>query len=244
MFQRLRAFFGKKEKDQGEVHAPSGGQDPYANLLWLEPSDTPLGVRALDCRPVAFGMLCFTKERAVAQRYNELRLSSGEQVQGQAPLSPLKVPCDLRYPHNGTEVPDGCAFRAECMEDKWDAFLFKGYLYLTRSWTGELVYKAKIDFAEDAVQVSEIEANDTSCDHSPQLAVRQLDFLIRSHLTHLPVAHPVPESVPPEPRQIALYSFTTYGRRGLFASYDDTTAGKPWFFAEDDGQQTTSDSAG
>jgi len=170
----------------------------------------------------------------VAQRFNELRASTGEELRGKAPDDAIEVPGELRYPHNNEVVPDGCAFRSQCMEDKWDAFILDGHLYLRRSWTSDLVYKPRISFGDEAV-ISDIQANRGACEGDPQMALRQLDYLVRSHLLQLPVAHPVPASVGNDPKSIALYSFSVYGCRGIFASFEDTTKAQPWFF--EDGAQ-------
>ena len=212
----------------------SDPDDMFAALTWLEADQTPLGIRVLDCRAVAFGMFSTTKDESVALRYNELRDSSGEEHVGQLPDDPLTAKCDLRYAHNGSEVPDGCLFSSQCMEDKWDAFLLQGHAYFRRSWTGILIYKAKMLIRPTEVRVTDLVLNADTCEGTPQLATWQLDYLIKSHVLGQPVAHPVPATISPEPDDIALYSFSQYGRRGMFASYEDTTQCRPWYSGGDD----------
>jgi hypothetical protein len=215
----------------------SDTDDKFAALTWLEADQTPLGLRVLDCRSVAFGMTSTTGDESVARRYLELRDSSGDEHVGRPPDDPLVAEADLCYGHDGSEIPDGRLFSSECMEDKWDAFLLQGFLYFRRSWTGNLIYKARMAIEPDAVRLTDIVANTANCDGNPRLAVWQLDYLIRSHIFGRPVAHPVPDTIPPQPDEIALYSFSQYGRRGMFASYEDTTQGRPWFFGDEDAEK-------
>jgi len=50
-----------------------------------------------------------------------------------------------------------------------------------------------------------------------------VDYLIRSHLYRLPLPHPLPKSVGQDPRELALFSFSQYGRYGLYGTFADTT---------------------
>ena len=220
-------------KDRGD---DSGSEDVFNQLAWLDPQDTPLGVRALDCRPTAFGLISTTKDESLGQRFLELRTSTGEELIGTMPDDAITVPEELHYPHNDQAAPDGCAFRSQCMEDKWDAFILDGRLYLSRSWRGDLVYGAGIRFGAEAV-ISGIQADRRACEGNPRMALRQVDYLVRSHLLQLPVAHPVPSSVGDDAIEIALYSFSMYGRRGIFASFEDTTKAQPWSFEEGEEDQ-------
>jgi hypothetical protein len=209
-------------------------EDMFRRLAWLSPEETTLGVKAMDCRPTALGLISTTPEESLVQRWLDLRASTGEELRGTIPDDAITVPEELHYPRYGQPVPEGCAFRSQCMEDKWDGFILDSRLYLRRSWSGHLVYKASISFGAEAV-VSGIQAGRRACEGDPAMALRQVDYLVRSHLLELPVAHPIPVSVGDNPKDIALYSFSVYGRKGIFASFQDTTKARPWFF--DDGAQ-------
>jgi len=221
------------KKDRG---GDDGSEDVFSQLAWLDPQDTPLGVRALDCRPTALGLISTTKDESLGRRFLDLRASTGEELIGAIPDDAITVPEELQYPHDEQAVPDGCAFRSQCMEDKWDAFILDGHLYLSRSWRGDLVYGANISFGAKAV-ISGIQANRRACEGDPRMAFRQVDYLVRSHLLQLPVAHPVPAGVGDDAIEIALHSFSMYGRRGIFASFEDTTKAHPWFFEEGEQDQ-------
>jgi hypothetical protein len=119
--------------------------DLFSQLTWLGPDQNPFRMRVLDCRPFSTTMISTTKDPAIAARFNALRRENGEQHRGQHPADPLAVPCVLSYPFNG-ESRDGPLFVARQMEDKWDVYLSDSTLYFARSWTGELAFRAAVEF--------------------------------------------------------------------------------------------------
>jgi hypothetical protein len=101
----------------------------------------------------------------------------------------------LTYPFGG-EARDGPLYVAQRMEDKWDIYLYDGYLYFARSWTGELAYRARIEFQERAAVVTGIDVSRTRLMNEPPLAIRTVDFLIKTHLHRREAPHPLPEWFP------------------------------------------------
>jgi hypothetical protein len=187
---------------------------------WLEADDNPYGVRCLDCRGFTRTVLASTSDPGIARLFAELRNSAGEQHRGKVPPDSVVVECNLRYPHQG-ETKDGPVFIAQEMEDKWDIYLYDGYLYFARSWTGALVFRAKIDFTGQEAVLSLVEANPQVAADDPDFVIRQVDFLVKSHLYRIETPHPLPPDFPDDPEQIALYSFSQYGRWASFATYED-----------------------
>jgi hypothetical protein len=194
----------------------------FERLTWLDESSNPFGVRCLDCRSFSRAWLSTTQDPGVAARFSELRKSTGEQYVGRLPPNGVMVPCDLSYPPIG-QIEDGRLFVAEVMEDKWDIYLYNGYLYFARSWTGDLVFRARIAFTASGANVTSIDADAQAASPSPTYIVQQVDFLVKSHLYRREVPHPLPADLADEIQSIALYSFSQYGRRASFASYEDTT---------------------
>ena len=167
-------------------------------------------------------MLAVTQDSTVADSYARLRGSTGEEYRGRSPEDARTCECDLRYPHKG-DTRDGPIFKAEVMEDKWDIYLYDSHLYFARSWTGKLEYRAMIDFHDDVAHVVGVEARKEVVENDPSYPIAAVDYLIRSHLYRLPAAHPLPKSIGRDPRQLALFSFSQYGRHGLFGVLGDTT---------------------
>jgi hypothetical protein len=197
--------------------------DLFAQLNWLGPDQNPFRLRVLDCRPFSTSMISTTKDPSIAARFNRLRRSTGEEHRGHHPGGPLTAPCALRYPFNG-EGKDGPLFVAGQMEDKWDIYLYDGYLYFARSWTGELVFRATVEFRGREAVVTAVEASRAKVPDDPALAVRMVDFLVKTHLCRQEAPHPLPRDHSDDKQAIALYSFSEYGRWAFYGSFEDTTA--------------------
>jgi len=162
------------------------------------------------------------------------RRGSGEQLRGLEPDDPVTRPCDLRYPHKGPGQ-DGPLFRSPSMDVKWNIDLFDGYLYISRSWTGEVIYKVKIDFEGEEARVSEIICPGGFFPEDPDFHIRAADFIIRSHLIGWPVPHPIPGLIKGNPKFLANFSWSHFGVYGYWGTYEDTTRIQPApeFFEED-----------
>lgn len=216
MFNRLFRLFQKKE----DTAAPTPG---FPELQWLDADQNEFHLRVLDCRPFTHAMLSLTSDENVALRFTRLRQSSGIEHVGREPDDSVTAECRLTYPYSG-EVQDGMLFIAEQMEDKWDIYLYDGHLYFARSWTGNLSFKAAVAFTDRECVVSSVQSSASEGDGTSNLSIRQVDFLIKRHLLRREVPHPIPRSIPDSPKEIALYSFSLYGRWASFASFEDTTA--------------------
>ena len=193
-----------------------------AGLTWLDPEENPFGIRVLDCRCFTKNMLSTTPDTELAQRFLHLRNSTGEEYRGQVPGNLMAVSCRLVYAHEGSQGDDGPLFKAEEMEDKWDVYFYDGYLYFCRSWGGELVFRAKVEFSASEAIVTHIDADSKFVFGEEALALRQVDFLIKSHLHHLDVPHPLPAGIGDCPEEIAQHSFSAFGRWASYATREDT----------------------
>lgn len=194
-------------------------------LRWLEAPDNPFGMRVLDCRPVTRHWLSTTADLEVAGRFGALRTSDGRQHVGRHPDRSRVHECDLRYPPSKWVV-EGMMFHAREMEDKWDIYLHEGHMYFARSWSGELVAVAEVGL--DPVRIAWVTAADFGGPLEPSFAVREVDFLVKSHLYRKEVPHPMPLGYSDAATDVATYSMHRYGRWASFATFDDPTAFDPW----------------
>jgi hypothetical protein len=215
MFDWLFRLFRRTER-------PVAQDDIFLQLAWLEPDQNPFGMRVLDCRPFSTTMISATKDPNIAARFSQLRRASGEEHRGRIPEDAVVARCNLSYLFNG-EFRDGPLFVAQQMEDKWDIYLYDGHLYFARSWTGELVFRATIEFKETEAVITEVEASRSKIMDDPTLAVRMVDFLMKTHLYRKEAPHPLPQGFPEEKKTLALYSFSVYGRWAFYGSFEDTT---------------------
>ena len=179
--------------------------DIFLQLRWLEPDQNPFGLRLLDCRPFSTSMISVTKDPNIAARFSQSWRANGEGYRGRHPEDVVIVRCDLGYPFNG-KSKDGPLFVAQQMEDKWDIYLYDGHLSFARSWTGELVFRATFEFKEKEAIITEVEASQAKVMDEPALAVRMVDFLMKSHLYHKEAPHPSPQGFPEDKKTLALYS--------------------------------------
>lgn len=191
--------------------------------VWLAPEQNRFGVRVLDCRAFCRVMISLSSDLTVARRFVELRREGGKHLRGAAPANLRRVAYPLSYALSRrlAAPKEGPLFHAATMEDKWDIVLDGEWLIFARSWLGTPVYRAGVQFAKDEMRVSPIEF-DADEITDPEFAVRQVDFLIKSHLLGAEVPHPLPSGFPEDSDRILIYSFKQYGRHAAYATFADT----------------------
>jgi hypothetical protein len=210
-------------------HGPAVSLDP----AWVEPANNVFQMRVLDCEAFCRNTLLFTFGEdgpAIDALFKQARAEPGRFCERRPIPDTLHMPCLLSYPRSGESAPDGAHFFAEAMEDLWNVFQFDGHFYFTRSWTGQLMYRAKLQYRPGALFITEVEASQTRPKDvygivlDEELAVRQVDFLVKALLYQLPVPAPLPRRLSEENRgTMALFALTEYGRWGWFPTFDDTT---------------------
>ena len=206
---------------------PDASADPTSNTTqvhWLPPEENPFGVEILDCRNYALNMVSVTSNPGVARQFSVSRTSTGKEYSGQLPKDSRRVDCDLAI--TLIQRPnDGPLFKAKEMEDKWDIYLFDNHLYFARSWTGDLVFRAAILFEGGRGRITAIETSQTN----DEFAVQQVDFLIKSHILEVTSLHPLPKDMKSEaPLKLAVLSFSLFGRRGLYGTFENTLLTKTY----------------
>ncbi|MEZ4651014.1 MAG: hypothetical protein R3E97_19955 [Candidatus Eisenbacteria bacterium] len=209
----------RRKKKEG---TPDPGSDPLSTVRWIPAEESEFGVEVLDCREFTASVHSLTQDPKIGDAFAALRAVDGREYLGKTPESPLRLECDLSYSHRG-ETRDGPLFKAACMEDKWDIYLYDGGLYFTRSWTGQLAYVAEIRFSESSANVVSVLAPGDSMSKQPGFHVRAMDFLVRSHLYRQMFPHPLPKSLGRDERAQGLFSFSQFGRYGLLGTFEDIT---------------------
>lgn len=219
----FRNLFGRRDEPPKvpPPRPPAPQPISFDGVRWLEADESPFGIRVLDCRPFSRSMISTTKDPGIANRFVQLRASDGREHVGKRPKDAIEAACALAYPApDGTR--DGPRFKADQMEDKWDVYLYEGVLYFARSWGGELIFTATTELRDGQLHLTSVAANPNPADGNPEIAVRVVDYLVKSHVLGREVPHPLPPSLNPDPQAIAVFSFGSYGRRASFATFEDT----------------------
>lgn len=189
---------------------------------WIDAADNPYKVRLLDCRSFATSMVSTTQDPKVAEQFLAQRSNDGSGYIGKFPQNGARAPIDLSFQtRNRQQVADGPVFKAGRMEEKWDVYKYFDFLYFVRSWSGDLEYFCNYLPAEGGFKVDLIVLDETKIDEQdPFYHFKVVEFLIYSHILGIPAPHPIPKSMPEDPGKIEQYSFSMFGNRGYFATYE------------------------
>lgn len=198
---------------------------------WVEPASNLFQMRILDCEAFCEGGVFFIVGNGDQASRSRMGQASHDprQMASTANDDRELISCLLSYPCSSERIPDGCQFQSSDMEDLWNVFLFNEQFYFTRSWTGELRYRADITFRRGAMFITAIQAFakqsqsvvNVPCDDD--FAVAQVDFLIKTLLHQVKAPAPLPKSLRRDGGYIAWYSLMEYGRRGAFPTFEETT---------------------
>lgn len=213
------------------------GPGVSVNPEWIEPDGNPFQMRVVNCDLYCQQSQVFAigeSASAIEEHFQQARQDPHSCCENRETTGMRRMPCLLGYPLDTGRLTDGAQFVAETMEDPWNIFLFDDYLHFTRSWTGQMRYRARLMFRESAVFVTEVEMFPAPASpgswpdlwsgmEDEGLPIRQVDFLIKALLYRCESPAPIPHSLDEETGRIALHSLTEYGRWGSFPSFEETT---------------------
>jgi hypothetical protein len=164
-----------------------------------------------------------TTDPRVADSFLEARIGVGAHHKGQLPDDAMCLECAMTYELAGP-LEEGVVFRATEMEDKWDIFRQGDRILFCRSWTGQLALLAEIGHDGSSLAIHRVWATSKMDHDDPELPVRQVDYLIRSHALGRMVPHPLPSGLPRRAQDVGDYSFAIFGRKCGFGSFENTMA--------------------
>ncbi len=213
-------MFGLFKRKKKESESYQSKTDEY-DFKWYDLGEgNPYNKRILDIRNLTQTMLSFTSDKEVAVLFNKQRHSIGEELINVKLEGSKTIPTNLEYPHNGSKM-EGAGYKAKCMEDKWDIYFWNGIMYLTRSWTGEVIYKAHTTVSSTNFTITKIEYTENEYTQAdPSLVIDNVHFIVQSHAFGRPYPHRVPKTLIEE-KEIALYSFNQFGHNCWYATYDN-----------------------
>lgn len=195
-------------------------QEDNYRFRWLDPGkDSPFNKRVLDIRSFTWGIISTSEDTNIVNKYSDLRYTLGEEYIGKSIEDAEVHETFFEFPHNGSKV-EGILYKSESMDVKWDMYSYDKIIYFTRSWTGELIYKAYLDILENNnVGIYQIEYPKSI---GFEIANSAVYFLLKSHVQEVIHPHRVPSDLNTE-IEIAHYSLEQYGNKACYASYNDIT---------------------
>lgn len=204
------------EESDDETEEHDDQDDPAIFFRWFHPEENPFGILLLDIRPFTRTMVSFTKNPVIAESFSNERHSDGSDLVGKPIEGSQTIPCSLSF-ELPTPRENGPLFKADCMEDKWDIYHHDGKLLFARSWTGDLVLRCSIDVDNDSLVITDIESLPEYTPEAPQHVL----FLVMSHFHGLDFPNMLPPRVPQDPSEMAVASFSLFGRRAAYATFDN-----------------------
>lgn len=208
MIERLIKWFRER----------SAAHEEFGRWLGKEHAENPFIIEGFDCFRFVESMLSTIEDPNIAASFCDLRQSTGFEYHGKLPDDSVEATCHLEYPFS-REITNGRVFGAQTMEQKWDIYLYDNRFYFCRSWTGSLEYVAAFVITDEVIKISNIwKAEGINIEY----AIRQVDYLIKSHLYGLRVPHPLPNDLSRNSQVVALYSFKVYGNMCCFGTFEDT----------------------
>lgn len=212
-------------------HGPEVDLEPS----WIESDENPFQMRILDNVRFCSDSYLYL---VAAETTSAQDLSSGNAANLKADqlhrsLDNAHVEsCVLGYPRPPGDHRDGPLVISKSTEELWNIFLFEGYFYFVRSLTGNVRHRAKVEFLEHALFVTEVATNPLLEPNSlyadpllsdPDFGVRQADFLIKALLYGMECPAPLPTNGSVEPGAVAIYALMEYGRVGWHPTFEATT---------------------
>jgi hypothetical protein len=224
LFKNLLSLFAPKkpaptQTQQTQVETNPAQQFPVRELSSADEAH-PFNVDGYDCLSFVRSRISTSGDPAIAERFLSLREHTGKSYAGDLPTDAIKIEAALSYP--AQQVRDGILRKASRMEEKWDIYLYDGRMYFCRSWTGTLVYVASFEHASSKIQVDTIWVAQEAACGNPEFSTREVDYLIKNHVMHKRVPHPLPPDLQRDLETIGQYSFSQYGHECCFGTYADT----------------------
>src|SRR4051812_9589476 len=153
----------------------------------------PFNKRILDCRDYTLHNLATTADKNIAETFNRLRKSDGKEYLTQGFKNKITIETNLKYPPTGGQLTN-LIFKAQSFDEKWDIYIYDNSFYFTRSWTGELVYKAFATVDTNNVTIYKVEFHDSDL-VDKSIAVSNVHFLVTTQILKGILPHRIPANL-------------------------------------------------
>ena len=189
----------------------------HADINWLEAVDNPWGVRVLDVRPVTLNMILVSENRQHASNAVSFGQDDGTSFIGEEPPVNRLIEANLVFPID-RRLADGVLFVPQEMEHKWALFYHRREIICVQSWLRQVQAVARVEEHQDHLEVTDVRGTFGAEDEDPELTVRVLDYLLRSHALDTVYPAPLPGGMEQKPRGAAEWCMFMFGNRASFAT--------------------------
>lgn len=218
-----RVFGGGRDGEPDEPEAPAE-QSKVAE--WV--NDTPFGYPVLDLHSVTGGLMSATKDPTIAERFGRWSVTPLASLDWGALAGAEPVHCELVYSAD-PDLCDGFLFTPAEMEEKWVLALHEGILLAIRSWTGDVVCRARAVRTDTELRVESLSfAEEASFDLFGD-PVQVFDWLIRRHALSQMLPLPVDDDGAKFAQRNPIAVFSVFGRMAFGAAtcWDPPAASNP-----------------
>ncbi len=188
------------------------------DFKWVEAKENPWGVRMLDVRQVTQNMMSTSADEKIAANAMSFLQDDGTGFIGVSPESDRVIEAKLTFPIDRI-LADGPLFIPNVMEHKWAIFYHGGDIICVRSWTREVRVVARVKGHGDHIDIVEIRG--VFIDEKPEdpdLTIRTLDYLLRSHVLGDVYPVPLPPSLKEKPGDVAMRCMSMFGNMAFCAT--------------------------
>ncbi len=219
-----------------------------SQLPWIRYDKNPFDIPLLDLRPITFRLSHTTDNEEHIRNLDSYNTEDGASFSGLTPKSDRTVATDLFFKTEGKLYP-GSLFVPKAHEHKWALFFDGQYIYSVRSWTRELIARAKVEYvyAEDlefsdvtretssensekgreistkiiGIRVTEIQGEFLEGEEESEAeTIAIFHFLMVSHALNEITPVPLPEKLESEPNNAGVWAFSLFGNRAAVGTFD------------------------
>ncbi len=173
----------------------------------------------LDVRPVTLTYLSTSKDPRMATNAVSYGQEDGGSFIAEKPAGAKTIPAQIRFKKDRL-LADGVLFTPTVMEEKWALFHRDNRIICVCSWLRQVLVDADVDQAGDTVCVTALRGHFVNPEEPPELTIKTLDFLLRSHAlgTVSPVPLPEKEVAEKAPYTAALWCMNAFGKLAHYAT--------------------------
>jgi ankyrin repeat protein len=223
VWRKIKKLFGGGEspprQDRTNASKRAGGQPPgddETEVGWLADAENPYGVPIIDLRSFALAMVSVSQDKQMAENAMSYGSDDGTAFLEQQPPSSRVVDCALRFRIDRVLL-EGALFQPAAMEDKWALYFRAGRVLCIRSWQRRVIVSAHVRTEGDLAVVGPVTGMFVDGE-SPEMTVRELEFVLRSHALQERIPAPLAFE-PTDLQSTAVAMFSLWGPRALLATH-------------------------